>query len=314
MASDPTPSNGSSSQIPPGAQGNPDDEYSILSTAIAELGAERVRLRGQRRILPLLAVGLFVLLSIIASAFGFAMPASLTLGGIKDWLLKLSIHPFFSITLSLGVVAIVGYLIRSMSLEVAVMSEIDLLKSKKRIAARLPSETPAVQDERSQSYFDSLVKINVENLAEYYSLVKVHTNNSFRASLLAGVIGFSFILIGVIAGFGGAETATPAKIAAIAGVITEFVSGIFFYLYNRTVRQLKDYHDSLLSVQNVLLSLKLVNDTEDVSAKRDMTAQMCKFLLAGVSFPVQPVLATEARRQGGGNRANDEQSEVPSVA
>jgi Cyanobacterial TRADD-N associated 2-Transmembrane domain len=41
-----------------------------------------------------------------------------------------------------------------------------------------------------------------------------------------------------------------------AGVVTEFIAAVFFYLYNRTVRQMKEYHDSLLSVQNILCPSK----------------------------------------------------------
>jgi hypothetical protein len=120
-------------------------------------------------------------------------------------------------------------------------------------------------------------------------------------------------MIGVIAGFGGADTATPAKIAAVSGVVTEFISGVFFYLYNRTVRQLKEYHDSLLSVQNVLLSFKLVNDTEDTAAKRDMTAQMCRFLLARVSFPVDSDTTVSPKR-GGRKSAKRQPSEDSGAA
>lgn len=265
------------------ASDTPPSEQLQFDTKIAELEAERVRLRGQRRLLPLFAIAVLIVLALAANSLGLAVPPSLNFGDLKGWILKISSSTPFAIILGLTAVAMVAYMARSTLLDSSLLAEIELLEAKKRIANRLPIvRQPSTDEEKPPSYFDSLVKINVENLAEYYNLVKVHTNNSFRASLLAGVIGFGLILIGVIAGFGGAETATPAKLAAVSGVVTEFISGVFFYLYNRTVRQLKEYHDSLLDVQNVLLSLKLVNETEDAVAKREMTARMCEFLMVHV--------------------------------
>lgn len=317
MASDQLASDqGASLQSPSAAGAAPVDEQLQLDMDIAERQAQLARLRGQRRVLPLLPAVVLALLTIAASAVGLAVPPSFAISDIREWILKISAYPPFSVLIGLSVMAIVAYLIRSTLTETSLVADIELLQAKRRIAARLPIgiQSPAAHEQQPPSYFDSLVKINVDNLAEYYSLVKVHTNNSFRASLLVGLIGFGLILIGVIAGFGGADTATPAKIAAVSGVVTEFISGVFFYLYNRTVRQLKEYHDSLLSVQNVLLSFKLVNDTEDTAAKRDMTAQMCKFLLARVNFPGQSSDMEATPKRSGRKSVKKQQSADSSIA
>lgn len=131
------------------------------------------------------------------------------------------------------------------------------------------------------SYFDRLVDINVNNLEAYYSLVKAHTNKSFLVSLTAGGIGFTLIAVGLIIGFSDAATTTKpmAYISAGSGVITEFIASVFFYLYSRTVRQLKEYHDSLLAVQNILLSFKIVGDTKDEARKTDMFEHMIECLI-----------------------------------
>lgn len=61
-------------------------------------------------------------------------------------------------------------------------------------------------------------------------------------------------------------------------MLVEFISGIFFYLYSRTVQQLKAYHNSLLNVQNVLLSFKLIDDS-DPKMRSEMIREMLKFLM-----------------------------------
>jgi hypothetical protein len=130
------------------------------------------------------------------------------------------------------------------------------------------------------SYFDNLVEINVSNLAEYYGLVKSHTSNSFQAALGTGLVGFGLIVVGLIFSFFNTPTAERfALISTASGIITEFIAAIFFYLYNRTVRQLKDYHDSLLSVQNILLAFKIVEDTKDEAYKAQMMQEMISYLV-----------------------------------
>lgn len=156
--------------------------------------------------------------------------------------------------------------------------EIERFERKTRNLERLYGGTASPQE--PTSYFDRLVQINVDNLADYYAMVRVHTDKSFKVSIIAGLFGFALISVGLILGFLGDTANTDiALIASGSGVITEFIAGIFFYLYNRTIVQLKGYHDSLLTVQNVLLSFKLIGDLKDETQKGQMIGNMLSFLI-----------------------------------
>ncbi len=156
-------------------------------------------------------------------------------------------------------------------------TDVDIYKEKLRIASIFLGNV----QESSNSYFDSLVRINVDNLASYYALVKIHTDKSFLVSITAGVIGFILIGAGLVVGFyAPLSTHIIAYITSAAGILTELISGVFFYLYNRTVQQMKGYHDSLLVVQNILLSFKLVEDTKDEVEKAKMVMQMLEYLVS----------------------------------
>jgi hypothetical protein len=85
-----------------------------------------------------------------------------------------------------------------------------------------------VKDEGA--YFNKLVAINIENLASYYSLVKVHTDNSFYLNVSAGIIGFILIVTGIIIGLVNESKDIISYIAFASGIITEFITGIFFIL------------------------------------------------------------------------------------
>jgi hypothetical protein len=152
-------------------------------------------------------------------------------------------------------------------------AEVERIEAIKRIYLGFPDS----YDDRPE-YFDSLVKINIENLAAYYSLVKTHTSQSFKVSLAVSVVGFILIAIGLTIGF-ESDKKMIGYISSASGVLVEFISGVLFYLYNKTVRQLKEYHDSLIGVQNVLLSFKLIESTSDDKAKADMITKMIEFLV-----------------------------------
>jgi TRADD-N domain-containing protein len=141
--------------------------------------------------------------------------------------------------------------------------------------------TPGVQTltpTPTGEYFGNLVRINVDNLGDYYTQVRVHTNNSFWASIVAGGLGFILIASGLILGFSSSDSEAISFVAMGSGVLVEFISGVFFYLYNRTVRQLKDYHDSLLDVQNILLSFRIV-DQAAANQREALFDKILTFLL-----------------------------------
>ena len=111
--------------------------------------------------------------------------------------------------------------------------------------------------------------------------MKEQTDKSFKVSVVVGVVGFALIAVGLVAGFVRPAEDGPAitYLATGSGIVTEFIAGVFFFLYNRTVAQMKGYHDSLLQVQNVLLSFKIVGDTDDGAEKTKMVGDMLRYLV-----------------------------------
>lgn len=133
-------------------------------------------------------------------------------------------------------------------------------------------------------YFEKLVNINLGNLSSYYITVKSHADKSFFASLYVGLVGFLLIGAGIFLTISNSANApTVATLSGLSGVVTELISAVFFYLYSQTVRQMKGYHDSLLRVQNILLSFKLVESTKDEKDKTKMIEKMIEYLVVDLS-------------------------------
>jgi hypothetical protein len=145
-------------------------------------------------------------------------------------------------------------------------------------------------ERRKPGYFEQLVEINVVNLSAYYTLVKRQTDRSYTASLTVAILSFVLVAAGLIAGSLGTSSSAPTVsfVSVGAGILGEFVASVFFYLYSKTVRQLKDYHESLVRFQNVLLALKMTSDIQTDETRADLTVVVVKALLEQHHAPPTP--------------------------
>jgi len=201
--------------------------------------------------------------------FGGLMAVSGVLGILK--ILNTPIYIAWPITV-LGVLFIIAGF--SNNKQISLETEITTLERQK-------NRVQPKEDGKTNRHFDTLVDINLRNLEDYYELVKSSNRKSFNASLTVSILGFTLITGGLVVSYimDGAKDIT--YIAAAAGIIVEIVAGLMFYLYSRTILQLKEYHDSLLNVQNMLLSFKLFEDHKSNNDSSEILKQMIEYLLRG---------------------------------
>ena len=74
----------------------------------------------------------------------------------------------------------------------------------------------------------------------------------------------------------------PAYLTTATGVIIEFIASIFFYLYNKTMQNMGDYHNKLVLSQNIAIALEVVDDIEG-DDKNKIKAEMVKELLKDIN-------------------------------
>lgn len=75
------------------------------------------------------------------------------------------------------------------------------------------------------------------------------------------------------------EKVEPSYITCASGVITEFISAIFFYLYNKTVTSMSKYHNKLVLSQNISIALKVADtlpDSDKTKAKNTIIDELLK--------------------------------------
>lgn len=98
----------------------------------------------------------------------------------------------------------------------------------------------------------------IQKLQRYYEINLNHARWSFWASLLSVAIGMIVLLVGVFMLYAH-ETSGAGIIATVAGVLSEFISATFFYLYNKNLQQLNFFYEKLIKFQDTYWAMGLVN-------------------------------------------------------
>jgi TRADD-N domain-containing protein len=100
--------------------------------------------------------------------------------------------------------------------------------------------------------------INVSALEGYVAQARLQAQQSFNLSRGVAITGFGIIAIAIGLGVGftitGNQNLNAAYLTGIAGILTEFTSGVFFFLYSKTLTQINLFHDKLGDMQKTALS------------------------------------------------------------
>ena len=124
----------------------------------------------------------------------------------------------------------------------------------------LANKSEVLQEKLEENFFTNLVKINFKYTDQYYLQTKVQADKSFRLCAVATSLSLVMIFIGIALLFFDKSRTEPGYVAAASGVLGEFIAAVFFYLYNRTITKMGEYHQKLVLTQNISLALKISED------------------------------------------------------
>ena len=119
----------------------------------------------------------------------------------------------------------------------------------------LTEKTQSLQEDLGKDFFTNLVRINFKYLDKYYLQTQAQSDKSFFLCLGASIVGLAIIAAGVVLMF--LNKTNPAYITTAAGALSEFIAAVFFYLYNKTIVSMGEYHQKLVITQNIALALKV---------------------------------------------------------
>jgi Cyanobacterial TRADD-N associated 2-Transmembrane domain len=99
--------------------------------------------------------------------------------------------------------------------------------------------------------------INNSAVEKYVSQSRAQAEASFLLSRRASIAGFALLLGSIVIGLVSQLNDHPldiAYLAAVAGATTQFLSGVFFWLYNRTLQQIHLFYQGIMSQQTEALA------------------------------------------------------------
>jgi len=147
-------------------------------------------------------------------------------------------------------------------------------------------ETEKLQENIEEDFITKLIKINFKYIDQYYLQTQEQADKSFKLASNASIIGLVIICTGIIMMF--FDKIQPGYITTSAGVISEFIAAIFFYLYNRTVLKMSQYHKKLVITQNISLALKI---SEDMNPENKVKAQ--EMIIDRITFDINKFLSEQ---------------------
>lgn len=147
--------------------------------------------------------------------------------------------------------------------------------------------THKLEEAQGDDIFKYLLLLNTSALEEYIAQTRLQAEQSFRLSKIVAVLGFGLITVGIMLGiysnFSGIGSLDVAYLASVAGIIIEFISGVFFYLYNRTLQQLNLFHDKMISSQHVAMSFMANSLVADETKRDEIKADLSKMLMSSAA-------------------------------
>lgn len=155
-----------------------------------------------------------------------------------------------------------------------------------KVQSEKKSYTEKLEKAQGDDVFKYMLLLNSSALEEYITQTRLQAEQSFYLSKIVAIVGFGVLLLGITIGiystFIGKGNLEAAYLSAIAGIIIEFISGVFFYLYNKTLQQLNLFHNKLISSQFVAMSFManslIIDETKRDESKIDLTKILMSIL------------------------------------
>jgi nitrate reductase gamma subunit len=150
-------------------------------------------------------------------------------------------------------------------------------KTRERI---IEAENKAEKEpEKSKPAWD-LARVTLES---YFNKNLTQVSAIFWLSVLVMMIGFGIIIWGITQAISTHDSALPAVITGLAGVITELIGATFLFIYRSTMEQAVKYTKTLERINSVGMAMQILdtipNNAKDDNLKNSTKATVVKMLM-----------------------------------
>lgn len=118
-------------------------------------------------------------------------------------------------------------------------------------------------------------------LENYLNRNLAQVRSIYWLTAMVMIIGFAFILYGVVRAFDAPDKLPVAIIAAVSGVLVSFIGGSFLLIYNSTTAQSRDYVSVLERINAVGMAVQILETIPESNSqlKDETRAEISKQLL-----------------------------------
>lgn len=102
-----------------------------------------------------------------------------------------------------------------------------------------------------------IIKLNLNQLDEYYTINKNQSKSSYRFSVAMILIGFVLIVVTVIVYFRSPNKYALSIITGLTGLLTEFIGATSLLLYRESTKHLNEFIERLTYLQKIMLAIDL---------------------------------------------------------
>ncbi len=138
------------------------------------------------------------------------------------------------------------------------------------LSLRLVEQAAAERQQAEKTYEQSntpqdALKLDLSRLNEYYVISQTQARSSFRWAVVAMFFGFGTIITGIWIFYFQKENHNTfvASLSTAAGVVVNFVSALFLYLYSKTQDRSLFYFEQLSRLQQLSIAIRLVDSHID---------------------------------------------------
>jgi hypothetical protein len=121
-----------------------------------------------------------------------------------------------------------------------------------------------------------------EKLEAYFDRNLSQVRMIFFVAVLVMIVGFGFILWGVSHGIANPESLKPSYLAALSGIITEFIGVTFMLIYRSTMAQANQFMEVLERINTVGMAVQILDaiPEQETALKNSTRAEIVSLLLS----------------------------------
>lgn len=142
---------------------------------------------------------------------------------------------------------------------------LDQIKKSRENISKAESKVEA-EPEKVKPFWN-LARITLES---YFNRNLSQVTYIFWLSVIVMIIGLVIIAWGISQSIKSPNIITPAIIASIVGVITEFIGATFLFIYRSTIEQAIKYSQTLERINSVGMAMQILDTMPDETKPEDL--------------------------------------------